>query len=124
MSVAWPIVAIGERGFDRDAGGEDGVVVSGAMPDHQADRQLVVAMAGQAEGATVEEVDAARVAQQEIVGGEEGTVVVAPPLAPLIDDELPVGLMVWHGAGHDDAVLAAGIAIEAALAAHGDRPRD
>jgi len=84
--------------------------------------------------------------------------VVAPPLAPLVDDdeaffvvnnlllrnpssvnfldgcalslpcqrdgELPVGLMVWHGAGHDDAVLAAGIAIEAALAAHGDRPRD
>ena len=75
---------------------------------------------------------------------------VAPPLAPLVDDddaffatnnlllrnpssvnfldgcalslpchqadELPVGLMVWHCAGHDDAVLAAGLAIEAALA--------
>ena len=75
--------------------------------------------------------------------------IVAPPLAPLVDDddsffvannlllrnpssvnfldgcalslpcqrndELPVGLMVWHGAGHDDAVLAAGLAVEAAL---------
>jgi len=75
---------------------------------------------------------------------------VAPPLAPLVDDddaffavnglllrnpssvnfldgcalsvpcqragELPVGLMVWHAAGHDDAVLAAGLDIEAALA--------
>ena len=30
--------------------------------------------------------------------------------------ELPVGLMVWSGAGHDDTVLAAGLAIEAALA--------
>ncbi|HEV7578159.1 MAG TPA: amidase [Caldimonas sp.] len=40
------------------------------------------------------------------------------------DDELPVGLMVWHGAGHDDAVLSAGLAIEAALAGTGtDRPR-
>ena len=84
--------------------------------------------------------------------------VVAPPLAPLVDDdeaffvannlllrnpssvnfldgcalslpcqrddELPVGLMVWHGAGHDDAVLAAGLAIEATLAERSDRPRD
>ena len=84
--------------------------------------------------------------------------IVAPPLAPLVDDddaffaannlllrnpscvnffdgcalslpchrddELPVGLMVWHGAGHDDAVLAAGVAIEAALADRNDRPRD
>jgi len=84
--------------------------------------------------------------------------VVAPPLAPLVDDddaffaannlllrnpasvnfldgcalslpcqrddELPVGLMVWHGAGHDDAVLAAGLAIEEALADRTDRPRD
>ena len=33
------------------------------------------------------------------------------------DGELPVGLMVWSGAGHDDAVLDAGLAIEAALAA-------
>ncbi|MDQ6639467.1 MAG: amidase family protein, partial [Pseudomonadota bacterium] len=74
---------------------------------------------------------------------------VAPPLAPLVDDdaffavnnlllrnpscvnfldgcalslpcqgddELPVGLMVWHGAEHDDAVLAAGLAIETELA--------
>ena len=40
------------------------------------------------------------------------------------DDELPVGLMVWHGAGHDDAVLAAALAIEAALADRADRPRD
>ncbi len=81
--------------------------------------------------------------------------IVAPPLAPLVDDddaffaanglllrnpssvnfldgcalslpcqradELPVGLMVWHGAGHDDAVLAAGLAIEAALAGRSDR---
>jgi len=39
------------------------------------------------------------------------------------DDELPVGLMVWHGAGHDDAVLAAGLTIEAALAHRGDRQR-
>jgi Asp-tRNA(Asn)/Glu-tRNA(Gln) amidotransferase A subunit family amidase len=31
-------------------------------------------------------------------------------------DELPVGLMVWSGALHDDAVLDAGLAIEAALA--------
>lgn len=30
-------------------------------------------------------------------------------------DELPVGLMAWHGAMHDDAVLDAGLAIEAAL---------
>ncbi|HSC62303.1 MAG TPA: amidase [Caldimonas sp.] len=84
--------------------------------------------------------------------------VVAPPLAPLVDDdetffaannlllrnpssvnfldgcalslpchlddELPVGLMVWHGACHDDAVLGAGVAIEAVLARRGDRPRD
>jgi amidase/aspartyl-tRNA(Asn)/glutamyl-tRNA(Gln) amidotransferase subunit A len=81
--------------------------------------------------------------------------IVAPPLAPLVDDdeaffvannlllrnpssvnfldgcalslpcqrddELPVGLMVWHGAGHDDTVLAAGLAIEAALADDSDR---
>jgi len=39
------------------------------------------------------------------------------------DDELPVGLMVWHGAGHDDAVLAAGLAIEAALDDRSDRQR-
>jgi len=84
--------------------------------------------------------------------------VVAPPLAPLVDDdeaffvannlllrnpssvnfldgcalslpcqrddELPVGLMVWHGAGHDDDVLAAGLEIEAALADRSVRPRD
>ncbi len=76
--------------------------------------------------------------------------IVAPPLAPLAEDddaffatnnlllrnpssvnfldgcalslpchragELPVGLMVWHGAGRDDAILDAGLAIEAALA--------
>ena len=82
--------------------------------------------------------------------------IVAPPLAPLVDDdeaffavnnlllrnpssvnfldgcalslpcqrgdELPVGLMVWHGAGHDDAVLAAGLAIEAALAGRSTEP--
>jgi Asp-tRNA(Asn)/Glu-tRNA(Gln) amidotransferase A subunit family amidase len=75
---------------------------------------------------------------------------VAPPLAPLVDDddaffavnglllrnpssvnfldgcalsvpchragELPVGLMIWHAASHDDAVLAAGLDVEAALA--------
>jgi amidase/aspartyl-tRNA(Asn)/glutamyl-tRNA(Gln) amidotransferase subunit A len=40
-------------------------------------------------------------------------------------DELPVGLMVWHGAGRDDQVLDAGLAIEAALAGTGgDRSRD
>jgi amidase/aspartyl-tRNA(Asn)/glutamyl-tRNA(Gln) amidotransferase subunit A len=38
--------------------------------------------------------------------------------------ELPVGLMVWHGAGHDDTVLAAGLAIEAAFADDSDRLRD
>ena len=32
-------------------------------------------------------------------------------------DELPVGLMVWSSAGRDDAVLDAGLAVEAALAA-------
>jgi len=32
------------------------------------------------------------------------------------EDELPVGLMVWSSAGRDDAVLDAGLAIEAALA--------
>ncbi len=81
---------------------------------------------------------------------------VAPPLAPLVDDdeaffavnnlllrnpssvnfldgcalslpchggeELPVGLMVWHGAGRDDEVLGAGLAIEAALAASSTDP--
>ena len=31
-------------------------------------------------------------------------------------DELPVGLMIWHAALHDDAVLDAGLQIEAALA--------
>ena len=31
--------------------------------------------------------------------------------------EMPVGLMVWHGALRDDAVLEASLAIEAALAA-------
>jgi len=31
------------------------------------------------------------------------------------DDELPVGLMVWSSAGRDDAVLDAGLAIEASL---------
>jgi amidase/aspartyl-tRNA(Asn)/glutamyl-tRNA(Gln) amidotransferase subunit A len=30
--------------------------------------------------------------------------------------ELPVGLMVWSGAGRDDIVLDAGLAIESALA--------
>ncbi|MEO5844651.1 MAG: amidase [Caldimonas sp.] len=84
---------------------------------------------------------------------------VAPALAPLVDDDeaffaanilllrnpsavnfldgcalsvpchgpgdLPVGLMVWHCALHDDAVLEAGLAIEAALAAASlDRPQD
>ena len=82
--------------------------------------------------------------------------IVAPPLAPLVDDddaffatnglllrnpsivnfldgcalsvpchdegELPVGLMVWSTACRDDAVLDAGLAIEAALAG-GDRHR-
>jgi amidase/aspartyl-tRNA(Asn)/glutamyl-tRNA(Gln) amidotransferase subunit A len=39
--------------------------------------------------------------------------------------EWPVGLMVWHGALHDDAILDAGLAIEAALAASLiDRSRD
>ena len=76
--------------------------------------------------------------------------IVAPPLAPLVDDDeaffavnglllrnpcivnlldgcalslpchehsdLPVGLMVWSSAGRDDAVLDAGLAIEAVLA--------
>ena len=38
--------------------------------------------------------------------------------------ELPVGLMVWHAARHDDAVLAAGLDIEAALAGRpGGAPR-
>jgi Asp-tRNA(Asn)/Glu-tRNA(Gln) amidotransferase A subunit family amidase len=32
------------------------------------------------------------------------------------EGELPVGLMIWHGAGHDDAVLAAGVDVEAVLA--------
>jgi aspartyl-tRNA(Asn)/glutamyl-tRNA(Gln) amidotransferase subunit A len=32
-----------------------------------------------------------------------------------VDAEMPVGLMVWHGALHDDAVLGAGLAIETAL---------
>jgi len=84
--------------------------------------------------------------------------VVAPPLAPLVDDdeaffaannlllrntgsvnfldgcalsvpcqrddELPVGLMIWHGTGHDDTVLAVALAIEAALADRDDGPRD
>jgi len=84
--------------------------------------------------------------------------VVAPPLAPLIDDdeaffainnlllrnpssvnfldgcaltlpcqrddELPVGLMVWHGAGQDDIVLTAGLAIEAVLAGRPGLSRD
>ena len=40
------------------------------------------------------------------------------------DDELPVGLMVWHGAGQDDTVLAAGLAIEAVLAGRPGLPRD
>ena len=34
-----------------------------------------------------------------------------------IDGELPVGLMVWSSALHDDTVLAAALAIEAALQA-------
>jgi len=84
--------------------------------------------------------------------------VVAPPLAPLVDDdeaffvannlllrnpssvnfldgcalslpcqrddELPVGLMVWHGGGNDDTVLAAGLAIEAALGGRSDARGD
>ena len=84
--------------------------------------------------------------------------VVAPPLAPLVDDdeaffvvndlllrnpssvnfldgcaltlpcqrddELPVGLMVWHGAGQDDIVLTAGLAIEAVLAGRPGLSRD
>jgi aspartyl-tRNA(Asn)/glutamyl-tRNA(Gln) amidotransferase subunit A len=40
------------------------------------------------------------------------------------DNELPVGLMVWHGAGQDDAVLAAGLAIEAALVDGSHRQQD
>ncbi|MEO8922302.1 MAG: amidase [Caldimonas sp.] len=32
-----------------------------------------------------------------------------------VEGELPVGLMIWHAALHDDAVLGAGLAIEAAL---------
>jgi len=40
------------------------------------------------------------------------------------DGELPVGLMIWHGAEHDDTVLACGLAIEAALADRSDRSRD
>jgi len=39
-------------------------------------------------------------------------------------DELPVGLMIWHAAGHDDAVLAAGLDVEAELAGrHAGVPR-
>jgi len=39
-------------------------------------------------------------------------------------DELPVGLMIWHAGGHDDAVLAAGLDVEAALAGRrADMPR-
>ena len=35
------------------------------------------------------------------------------------DGEMPVGLMVWSGALHDDRVLEVSLAIEAALAAEG-----
>jgi aspartyl-tRNA(Asn)/glutamyl-tRNA(Gln) amidotransferase subunit A len=48
-----------------------------------------------------------------IVNLLDGCALSLPCHAP---GELPVGLMVWHGAGHDDDVLGAGLAIEAALA--------
>ena len=33
-----------------------------------------------------------------------------------VEGELPVGLMLWHGALHDDALLSLGLQVESALA--------
>jgi Asp-tRNA(Asn)/Glu-tRNA(Gln) amidotransferase A subunit family amidase len=47
-----------------------------------------------------------------VVNMLDGCALSVPCQAP---GSLPVGLMLWHGALHDDAVLDAGIAVEAAL---------
>ncbi|KQT07640.1 amidase [Ramlibacter sp. Leaf400] len=49
-----------------------------------------------------------------VVNMLDGCALSLPCQAP---GSLPVGLMLWHGAMHDDAVLDAGLAVEAALAA-------
>ena len=48
-----------------------------------------------------------------VVNMLDGCGISLPCHAP---DELPVGLMVWHAALRDDAVLSAGLQIEKALA--------
>jgi Asp-tRNA(Asn)/Glu-tRNA(Gln) amidotransferase A subunit family amidase len=48
-----------------------------------------------------------------VVNMLDGCGISVPCHAP---DELPVGLMIWHAALHDDAVLNAGLQIEATLA--------
>jgi Asp-tRNA(Asn)/Glu-tRNA(Gln) amidotransferase A subunit family amidase len=48
-----------------------------------------------------------------VVNMLDGCALSIPCHAP---DELPVGLMIWHGAMRDDAVLAIGLQAEAALA--------
>jgi aspartyl-tRNA(Asn)/glutamyl-tRNA(Gln) amidotransferase subunit A len=37
------------------------------------------------------------------------------PCLATLPDELPVGLMIWHAAGHDDPVLNIGLRIEELL---------
>jgi aspartyl-tRNA(Asn)/glutamyl-tRNA(Gln) amidotransferase subunit A len=49
-----------------------------------------------------------------VVNMLDGCAISLPCHAP---GSLPVGLMLWHGAMHDDALLDTALAVEAALAA-------
>src|SRR4051794_33275755 len=60
-----------QRRFGRESQVEEGVVAQGAVPQHQADRQGARSVARQRDGAAVEHVDHAGVAQQERVDPEE-----------------------------------------------------
>ena len=89
-------------------------------------------MAGQRQGTAIQHVDHAGVAQQQPVDAEASATLKAAvdylkahpdvkvALSGFVDstgnaDELPMGLMVWHAALHDDDVLNISAGIEAVL---------
>ena len=96
-------------------------------PDHQADRHLVSGLARQRQRAAIQHVDGGRIAQQRffainalllrnasIINMLDGCALSLPCQAA---DQMPVGLMVWGPAMHDDSVLGVSLTIESALAA-------
>ena len=60
-------------GFDERCRAEHGVVVQRAVPEHEADRQLVGRVAGQRQGAAVEQVDERRIAQQRPLAAKKAS---------------------------------------------------